>query len=250
MDKVIAILQARMHSERLPGKILADLAGKPLILHVIERLQGTPGVDRVVMAVPRTETAYLAPLAERAGAEIIGGAFNDVLGRFYQAAKRYPAPYVIRATGDNPLLDTTMLERCIQECQTGCWDMVGASNLPLGTGAEVFPASLLDYLHHFGRKSHHREHVTSLLYEHEDEFRVCRLDTPPELRAPEFRLTVDADEDLELMRRIYDRLYVPGKLVDLADAVRMLRDEPGLAEINRHVRQRDWRKDSIAASVA
>jgi spore coat polysaccharide biosynthesis protein SpsF len=128
--------------------------------------------------------------------------------------------------------------------------MVGEKGLPLGTGAEVFPTSLLDYLHHFGRQRHHREHVTTLLYEHEEEFLVHRVEVPEELRAPEYRLTVDTAEDLELMRRIYGRLYEPGKLVDLADVIRLLRDEPELAEINSHVRQRDWRKERITASVA
>ncbi len=250
MDKVIAVLQARMHSKRLPGKILADLAGKPMIEHVIERLKATPGVDRVVLAVPRSEMAYLATLTERTGVEMIGGACKDVLGRYYQAARRYPAPFMIRATGDNPLIDTTMLGRCIEECLTGCWDMVGVRDMPLGTGAEVFPAGLLDYLHHFGRRKHHREHVTTLLYEHEDEFLVSRLSPPRKLRAPEFRLTVDTEEDLELMRRIYDRLHVPGQIVDLAAAISLLRQEPELAEINSHVRQRDWRKESMAAYVA
>ncbi len=250
MDKVIAVLQARMHSERLPGKILADLAGKPLLEHVIERLRATPGVDRVVLAVPRSEMAYLATLAERTGAEMVGGAFNDVLGRYYQSAKRYPAPFMIRATGDNPLIDPVMLGRCIRECITGHWDMVGVREMPLGTGAEVFPAGLLDYLHHFGRRRHHREHVTTLLYEHEDEFLVRRLAPPRKLRAPEFRLTVDTEADLELMRSLYDRLYVPGEIVDLADAISLLRSEPELAGINSHVHQRDWRKESMAASVA
>ncbi len=250
MDKVIAVLQARMHSERLPGKILADLAGKPLLEHVIERLQATPGVDRVVLAVPRSEMTHLATLAGRTGAEMVGGAFNDVLGRYYQAARRYPAPFVVRATGDNPLIDTLMLGRCVEECLSGCWDMVGVREMPLGTGAEVFPAGLLDYLHHFGRRSHHREHVTTLLYEHEDEFRVRRLAPPRKLRAPQFRLTVDTGEDLELMRLLYNRLYVPGQIVDLADAISLLREQPELAGINSHVRQRDWRKESMAESVA
>jgi spore coat polysaccharide biosynthesis protein SpsF len=204
----------------------------------------------VVLAVPRTETAYLAPLAERAGAELVGGSFDDVLGRFYQAARRYSSPFMVRVTGDNPLIDTTMLARCIEECQTGCWDMVGAKGLPLGTGTEVFPTSLLDYLHHFGRQRHHREHVTTLLYEHEDEFLVCRLQTPPKLTAPELRLTVDTAEDLDLMRRIYEELYVPGEIVNLADAITMLRRQPELTKINCHVHQRDWRKERRTASVA
>jgi spore coat polysaccharide biosynthesis protein SpsF len=250
MDKVIAVLQARMHSERLPGKILADLAGKPLLEHVIERLQATPAVDRVVLAVPRSEMAFLATLSERTGTEMVGGAINDVLGRYYQSAKRYPTPFVIRATGDNPLIDPVMLGRCIKECLTGYWDMVGVRDMPLGTGAEVFPAGLLDYLHHFGHRKHHREHVTTLLYEHEDEFLVHRLNPPRKLRAPEFRLTVDTQADLELMRSIYDRLYEQGQLVNLADVINLLRNEPELAGINSHIRQRDWRKESMAASVA
>jgi len=250
MDQVIAILQARMHSERLPGKILADLAGKPLISHVIERLQATRGIDRVVLAVPEVEAAYLAEVIDDSGIELVTGGVKDVLGRFYKAAKRFQAPFYVRATGDNPLIDPGMLARCITECKTGFWDMVGAHGMPLGTSAEVFPAGLLDYLNIFGRLPHHREHVTTCLYEQEEDFRVKRLTPPRRLQAPEYRLTVDTREDLGLMNVIYDNLYEPGRIVDLEEAIKFLREYPDFAEINSHVRQRNWREESRRYSSA
>jgi len=250
MDEVTAIVQARMLSSRLPGKILVDLCGKPLITHIIERVKATKGVDRVVLAVPESEAAYLAPLAAEAGVEIHAGSYHDVLGRVYSAARHFPAAYHVRATGDNPLIDTRMLARCIKECKSGYWDMVGCREMPLGTSAEVFPASLLDYLSFFGRLSYHREHVTTYFYEHEDEFRVRRLTPPRKLQAPQYRLTVDTLEDLSLMRIIYHNLYEPGKIIALEDVIGFLRENPEIARINSHVTQRSWRERKMAGAVA
>ena len=250
MDEVIAIVQARMQSSRLPGKILAYLKGKPLIAHIIERLKATEGVDRVVLAVPESEAAYLAPVAAQAGAEIHPGSGYDVLGRFYSAAWNFPAAYHVRATGDNPLIDTRMLARCIKECKSGLWDMVGCKNMPLGTSAEVFPAGLLDYLSCFGRLSYHREHVTTYVYEHEEEFRVKRLAPPRKLQAPEYRLTVDTPEDLSLMRIIFNNLYQVDKIIALEEVIRFLRKNPQIARINSHVTQRSWKEEKMVTAVA
>ncbi len=250
MDEVIAIVQARMQSSRLPGKILADLKGKPLIAHIIERLKASKGVDRVVLAVPESEAVYLAAVAAEAGAEIHSGSCDDVLGRFYSAARNFPAAYHVRATGDNPLIDTRMLARCIKECKSGLWDMVSCKNMPLGTNTEVFPAGLLDYLFSFGRLSYHREHVTTYVYEHEDEFRVRRLTPPRKLQAPQYRLTVDTPEDLSLMHIIYDNLYKAGKIIALEDVIRFLHKNPEIARINSRVTQRSWKDEKAATAVA
>lgn len=247
MDEVIAVLQARMRSERLPGKVMADIAGKPLLAHVIERLHHTRGVDRVVLAVPSAEAFLFEPLARDYGAEICAGSPWDVLERYYLAARQFPAPVTIRVTGDNPLIDIHMLERSIEKCRSGCWDMVGAKGLPLGCSAEVFPTSLLDILNRYGRLDYHREHVTSYLYEHETDFRVLRLRAPRHLTAPQLRLTVDTLEDMTLMRMIYDELYRPGHCVDLADAVRFLLENPEYAALNGHVRQKHWRPAPVSA---
>ena len=250
MDKVIAILQARMQSKRLPGKIMVDLCGKPLIVHIIDRLKATKGLDRIVLATPENEAAYLEPLARDNAVQLVAGNSRDVLGRFYKAALQFPAPFVVRVTGDNPLIDPLMLSRCIKECKSGHWDMVGTRDMPLGTGAEVFPASLLDYMTLFGRLSYHREHVTSYLYEHEADFRVRRLTPPRNRQAPLYRLTVDTPEDLTLMGIIYKNLYEPGRIIDLGEAIRFLKDNPDFAGLNSHVVQRSWRSEKLSTAVA
>ena len=250
MDKVIVILQARLQSERLPGKIIADICGRPMITHIIDRLHATPGIDRVVLAVPRDDFAILRPIAEKNGAEIQPGSPNDVLGRFYSSALRFESPYVVRATADNPLIDTFMLSRCIEQCLTGNWDLVGCRGLPLGAAAETFPTGLLELLNSCATQDYHREHVTAYLYEHENEFRIKRLNVPQRLKAPRLRLTVDAPEDLILIRRIYENLYQPGKVIKLEQAIGFLRDNPELASLNSRVRQRTWRKRENKAAVA
>ena len=250
MDRVIAILQARLKSNRLPGKIMADVCGRPMITHIIDRLRATPGIDRVVLAVPRDDFAILRPVAEKYGADIHPGSSEDVLGRFYSTAYRFESPYLVRATADNPLIDISMLARCIKECLRRPWDMVGCRGLPLGTAAETFPAGLLELLNHCGTRDYHREHVTTYLYEHEEEFRIKRLNAPRRLKAPRLRLTVDAPEDLVLIRRIYQNLYQPGRLVELGEVIEFLRDNPDLASLNSHVRQRSWKKHEKRTAVA
>ena len=250
MDQVIAILQARMQSQRLPGKILADLHGRPMIAHIIERLKATKGIDRVILAVPQQEAPYLAQVAQETGAAIHPGSYTNVLYRFYSAAERFPARYIVRATGDNPLVDTHMLARCIKECKSGQWDIVGCRNMPLGTSAEVFPASLLDFVLLFGKENYHREHVTCYVYENESDFRVKRLDPPEYLEAPDLRLTVDTKEDLALLRIIYNNLYKPGKIVNLKEVIKFLKKHPEYVSINSRVRQRSWRPKFLAHAVA
>lgn len=250
MDRVVAILQARMQSSRLPGKILADLGGKPMVAHIIERLRATEGIDRVVLAVPESEAPYLAPVASLTGAEIHAGNPRDVLGRFYTAAERFPSELIVRATADNPLVDTGMLARCIEEAATGHWDMVGCREMPLGTSSEVFPSSLLDYLNMYGHRTYHREHVTTLVYENEEGFEVRRLAPPESLRAPGLRLTVDTPEDMALLKIIYSNLYRNGELVSLAEVIEFLREHPNIARINSHVEQRSWRDQKASEAVA
>ena len=250
MDRVVAILQARLQSSRLPGKIMADICGRPMVAHILNRLKATPGIDRVVLAVPRDDFAMLRPVAEQNGAEIHPGPSDDVLKRFYSTASRFEAPYLVRATADNPLIDPYMLARCVQECLSGRWDIVGCRGLPLGAAAETFPSGLLELLNRCGKLDYHREHVTSYIYENKKEFRIKRLNAPRRLKAPDLRLTVDAPEDLFLIRRVYEKLYQPGGLVRLEEAIDFLRNNPELASLNSHVRQRTWTKGARSMAVA
>ncbi|MEA2063372.1 MAG: hypothetical protein U9P14_06725 [Gemmatimonadota bacterium] len=249
MDQVIAILQARLDSGRLPAKVMADLCGKPLISHIIERLYSVPGIDLVVLAVPGEDFAIMRPVAEQYGARIHPGPGDNVLERFYSTANRFESSFIVRATGDNPLIDTFMLERAVSEALSGKWDMVGTSGLPLGCSAEVFPTGLLDMLYRCGTEDYHREHVTTYLYERENEFHIKRIEAPRHLRAPALRLTVDAPEDLILVRQIYKKLYQPGSLVNLGEVISFLKESPELASMNRHVKQRNWREHAASAAI-
>ena len=250
MDSCIAIIQARTASERLPSKVLRDLFGKPLIAHVIERLRLTNGIDRVVMAVPEEDEEILGEIAENCGAEIFCGPADDVLERFHMVTRVYDSPFIIRATGDNPLLDTEMLSKAIEEVKSGQWDMVGTEGLPLGSAAEVFPVGLLDLMRYAATEDYHREHVTAYLYEHENEFNVKRIKVPKRLHAPRLRLTVDTEDDFRLIRTVYDKLYIPGTIIDLGEVIEYLKDNTGLASINRHIVQRSFRSTGRKSAVA
>ena len=173
-----------------------------------------------------------------------------MLERFHQVARIYDAPFVVRATGDNPLLDIDTLAKAVSKVKSCEWDMIGSEGLPLGCAAETFPVGLLDFMRYAATEDYHREHVTAYLYEHENEFNVKRIKASKRLYGPQFRLTVDTEDDFRLIQALYDRFYDPGTIVDLGEVVEYLKDNPRLANTNKHIVQRSFRSTGRKSAVA
>ncbi len=242
--KTVAIIQARTGSTRLPGKVLLDLACKPLLAHVVERAQRIQLADAVVVA---TTTApaddRIEALCARYAWRCFRGEEMDVLDRYYQAAREVNARDVVRITSDCPLFCPRQADRVIRHHLDSRADYthnatVWGGGTPVGTGCEVLTFAALEASWREGKEPHHREHVTDYVYERGERFRTETVPAPPELWRPQYRLTVDTLEDLQLIRKIYGRLYRPGQIIDLADVIRLLDHEPELLEINRHVVQK------------
>jgi spore coat polysaccharide biosynthesis protein SpsF len=241
---VVAIVQARMRSTRLPGKVLEDLAGEPMVAHVVTRARAATLVNEVVVATSDrpADDAVVALCAARGWASFRGSE-EDVLDRYYRGAQAYDAAHVVRVTADCPLLCPVQLDRVlVLHLESGADYThnitVWGSEMPLGTGAEVFTAAALATSWRDGHEPHHREHVDEYVGEHPELFRIERVLAPPGLRRPGLRLTVDTPEDLELVREVYVRLKRPGDIIDLVDVVRLFDEEPKLAAINADVRQK------------
>jgi len=248
--RVVAAVQARMGSERLPGKVLMDLRGKTVLEHVVERLMCCRRLDLVTVATSvRPENDEICKVAARCGVGCFRGPEQDCLERFLGVGRASGAEILVRVTADCPLVDPELTDRLVEELIARDLDyVVGGSDLPRGLTSEVMTASALERAGRSARKAYEREHVTIHMYENPHLFRVGRLDTPAELSRPRYRLTLDTRDDLRLIGSIYAKLYVPGRIVEVRDAIRHLDLHPELVELNAHVVQKDPHGEQMHAA--
>ena len=206
---VLAIVQARMGSSRFPGKALADICGRPMIWHVIERARRASRINQIVVATTdRRSDDSIADFCADQALACFRGSEHDVLDRFYQAAKKFDAQSVVRITGDCPLIDPNVIDRVIDRFADGKWDY--ASNTlrytyPDGLDTEVFSFAALERAWHEATKSSDREHVTPFMKCEPFAVRSVENNKALPMGAP-LRWTVDYPSDLEFVRRIYSKL--------------------------------------------
>lgn len=190
------IIQARMGSSRLPGKVLMPIAGKALLDHIFDRLRSLSLNSQVIVATTTQsmDDCIADFCSERA--VCFRGSELDVLDRYLQCAKLFNFSDVVRLTADNPFTDIDELRRLIQlHSQAGCDYCHSFGSLPIGVGAEIFTFSALERSHRDGHELHHREHVNEYILEHPTAFNISLLDIPQAKCAPDLRLTVDTHED-------------------------------------------------------
>jgi spore coat polysaccharide biosynthesis protein SpsF len=238
LSSVICAVSARMRSQRCPGKAIAPLAGKPLLEHLFERLLSVRGLDGVVLATSAAEeNQVLVELAERLGVGVLAGDEDDVLGRYVDVTRRWEADHVVRVTGDNPLTDLNLVRKLTSHHveEDADYTYVPGDALLMGILPEVISRRALEVSHRDGEDRHRSELVTLYIKENPDRFRIARVDMPGNLYRPSYRLTVDEPEDLELMGILFARLYQPGKILDTAEVIRLMDEEPELAKINHHI---------------
>lgn len=240
---VTAIIQARMNSTRLPGKSMMELAGKPLIYHVFERIQNTYGVDHVVLATC-IGSEKLIKLAESMKINVFVGSENNVLERYYLASEQYGGDYIMRVTGDNPFTDPGYAAETVRMIIESDADISYFSNLPLGTGVGMIKKTALAAAYERSDQPHQLEHVTPYIREHPETFKIEVRKIDFHNPFPSLRLTVDTPEDFELATRIYQHLY-RGRPFSLGDVIRFLERNPDLAAINRNIQQRPMTHSSI-----
>jgi spore coat polysaccharide biosynthesis protein SpsF len=240
--KVVTVIQARMGSSRLPGKVLMPVAGRTLMSYLVERLRKAARVDELVVATtthPRDDAIVVFCEAERIG--VVRGSEQDVLSRFVVAARATRADVVVRVTADCPLLEPALVDRAVQVFVEGHGRPDYVSNMlpptwPYGMAVEVFAAETLLIADAEAIDPAEREHVTPFIYRRPERFRIESLVLQPD-RSSE-RWTVDTPEDFELVSRILAELYPrkPGFLLE--DVVALLDEHPDWRSINRHVRQK------------
>jgi spore coat polysaccharide biosynthesis protein SpsF len=237
--KVVAIVQARMGSTRLPGKVLADIAGRPMLAWVLERLGCAETLDEIVVATStKPVDDAIEALCEDLELPVFRGSEEDVIDRYLRAAARSEAVAVVRVTGDCPLIDPGVVDRVVRRYLEGGADYVSNTverSYPRGLDVEVFSREALETAAGEARLPWERVHVTPYLYRHPGRFRVAQVqhDSNESWR----RWTVDTEADLRFVRLVFDRLEDPGVATWL-EVLEILRADPGLELVNREVIQK------------
>ena len=238
MQKVICVLQARMGSHRLPGKAMAEICGKPMIEHIITRLQKITPLHGIVLATTlKREDEILVRIAKRLGIRCFRGPTWDVLRRITRAAETSDAEIVINASGDNPLISPLLINKMLKYHIEKKADFTFMGGAPIGSTADIFSLSTLQKINLWAKTPVHREHVNAYIFENLERFNVLRVLPPDSWRLPFLRVTVDTPEDLELIREIYKKLFTEGEIIPFAAVIDLYKREPHLFQMNAHVKQ-------------
>lgn len=235
-EKVVAIIQARMGSTRLPAKVLADVCGRPLLHRVIDRVQLVGSIDEIVVATTdvSVDDRLAAWVLENTCCKIFRGSENDVLDRFYQSAKSVGASTIVRVTADDPLKDPRLISyaiNCLHEDEKldYCSNTIRPT-YPEGLDIEVFRYSTLEKAHREATLVSDREHVTPYIWRQPNLFQTKNFEFERDLSA--WRWTVDKPSDLEFIRRIHSE-FADISSVTYIELIEFLELNPQIMKINQ-----------------
>ncbi len=219
-------LQARLGSTRLPGKALFELEGKPIITHAMEALGKTAAAvsaDVRVLLTDHESFPSLAPVAEASGFFAFAGSAEDVLDRYLKAAEKYGTGIIIRATGDNPLVDGRAAQLILDSHILASADYSGFDSMPLGTGVEILDTAALERASRESNEPYDHEHVSPYLYKNPGLFKINRIEAPSELCLEGARVTVDTYDDYSFLKKLYADLY-RGRPLSIEEIIPWLRE--------------------------
>ncbi|TSC69638.1 MAG: acylneuraminate cytidylyltransferase [Parcubacteria group bacterium Gr01-1014_56] len=246
----IAIIQARMSSTRLPGKILLDIApGKTILALMLERVAASKEIDKTVIATTTNpKDQVLVEYLEKTGQPYFVGSEEDVLDRYYQAAKAHGAKagdIIVRMTSDCPIIDPKVIDETIRFYKSGDFDYA-SNNLepytyPDGMDTEVFSFNTLEKTWKEATIPAHREHVTFYMWKNPSIFKIGQYINPTKDKAG-YRLTIDYKEDFELLQAVYTALYPKNNLFTMKEITDFLDANPAIKNLNTEVvRNASWK---------
>ena len=229
---VVAIIQARMSSTRLPGKVLMELAGKPVLEHVVSRIKSCKTIQKVVVATSTDESDdAIERWCESLGVACYRGSLNDVLDRYYQAAIQSNADAIVRITADCPAIDPTIVDEVVSAYLAGGYEFFGLSGeFPDGLDCTVFAFSAIERAWKEAQLPSEREHVGPYIEKHPELFKSGGLMKFSGLS--HHRWTLDEPRDLDFLKIVFERLYQADKDFLAADVLALLKAEPELLSIN------------------
>lgn len=256
----IAIIQARMGSSRLPGKVLRPIMGRPMLELLVERIASVPAFTRVIVATSKQPgDRVIVETMRRLGIDCFVGDEKDVLDRFYSAALTYKGEPILRVTADCPLVDPEVISDLIEFYSSGAYDYVGVATgagaahlqegrYPDGLDAEYMSFQTLERAWKEATALSDREHVTPYIWRNPDLFRIGSLRAPKDYS--QLRWTVDHESDFLLIDRIYRELYLSKRFFTMEDILKLLQARPELRDINqKHIGQEGysdlWKRSTV-----
>ncbi|MBD2108557.1 glycosyltransferase family protein [Nodosilinea sp. FACHB-13] len=236
------IVQARMTSTRLPGKVLKPVLDKPLLAYQIERLKRVKTADSIVIATTENDSDNpIVELCKALEVDYFRGSEQDVLSRYYGAAQAAQSDIVVRVTSDCPLIDPEVIDEVIQVYAAECdrYDYVSNAlkrTYPRGMDIEVLPTWALEQAYRETTEPPEREHVTPFIYNHPKRYSLGHVIYSEDLS--HHRWTVDTPEDFELIKRMLEELYPLSPKFNLQDCLRVIESHPDWSAINGHIEQK------------
>lgn len=242
-QKIIATIEARMTSTRLPGKVMLPFVGKPDLEIMIERLQRSRTVDAIVVATttnPKDEA--IVRLCRKLGVPFYRGSEADVLKRLVEAAQSVSADIIIETTSDCPIIDWRHIDHLVNLFFSGNYDYVSniiTRSFPIGFDVQVFPLSVLQQVETIAQKYTYREHPSFYIYTHPDQFRLKNWRARGRMYWPDLRVTLDTQEDYQALTEVFNHLYPQNPDFSATDVVDFLRSHSEIVSINSQVPQKN-----------
>lgn len=235
--KADAIIQARVNSTRLRGKVLIEIGGKTVLEHVIERVKKSRYIKNTILATTdRHEDSRIADLADKLGVDSYRGSENDVLDRYYQTAKLYNAKHIVRITADCPLIDPDIIDDVISryfESKSDYCSNTLEVTFPDGQDVEVFSFETLSIAWENAKLLSEREHVTPYIKNHPDRFKLAGFRNKVDLS--DKRWTLDREEDLMFIRAVIAGLYPQNPDFGMEDIMEFIKNNPQIEDINKGI---------------
>jgi len=232
MSKIVATIEARMTSSRLPGKVLLPVEGKPVLLHIVERLKRSRYIDDVVVATTINETDdAIEVMCRENGCSFYRGSEEDVLLRVLEAAKSVKADTIVEITGDCPVIDWRVADDLIAFYDAGEYDYcsnMGKRPYPVGFETQVFSVDVLQRVSELTTNKADREHVSLYIYTHPEIFKIGYREADERFYHPEVEVTLDDKNDYELVKAIYDELYRKDVDFSALDVIDLFKKRPDL----------------------
>lgn len=236
--KVIAIIQARMSSQRLPGKVIKLINGQPMIVQIYNRVKKSKNIDEIIVATSNeADDDELCKICSENGINVFRGSLEDVLCRFYICAENANADCIVRLTGDNCLVDAELIDRAINIFIREKVDYLSyCKELPLGMSTEVFSFAALKKCHEETNNKECREHVTLYMYKNNEEFNCLKFSDGNLDDFSNVRLTVDTLEDFNVAEKIYENFQ--GQDFGYKDIISLTAKKPEIFSINSSIKQK------------
>lgn len=240
--RILIIVQARLGSTRLPGKIMKEVMGRPLLDYLIERLKGVLLADEIVVATTKNpKDIQIIDYCLKGSISYFSGSEQNVLDRYYQAATQFHGDVIVRITADCPLIDPGLIDILIRrflELQPSCDYLSNTLNrtYPRGMDIEVFSYAALQLAAARAALPSDKEHVTPYIYCHPELFKIVQYTQG--INESNYRWTVDTPEDLELVAKILENLYPECPRFTLGDLLNLLKKYPEWSRINAHIEQK------------